>query len=73
MDKDPNVLEVTVHNLDTWRAALNSALMQNTVLDLNDQYRKLSQRSQHSPMTKALMASVEEIDQILSVEEETDE
>lgn len=46
--------EVSLDDLSIIRAALNSAYHQNTVLDLGEQYRKLSQRSTSSKLTLAL-------------------
>lgn len=46
--------EVSIDDLTMIRAALNSAYHQNTVIDLAEQYRKLSQRPSPSKLTLAL-------------------
>jgi hypothetical protein len=48
------MIEITPADLEAIRAALHSAYMQNVVLDMADEYRKLNNRSKSSPMTKAL-------------------
>jgi len=54
------------------RAALTSAYYQNETLDIGDQYRKLSGRSQPSPMTKALQGAIGKVENYiaLAIEEE---
>lgn len=49
-----DLTEVSLNDLLIIRAALNSAYHQNTVLDLHEQYRKLSQRTSSSKLTLAL-------------------
>ena len=64
---------VLLSDLEIIRAALSSAYYQNETLDISEQYRKLSNRPQPSPMTKALqgaIAKVENYIQIAMIEEE---
>lgn len=48
------VIEIPVADAQMIRAALNSAYHHNTVIDLAEQYRKLTQRSQASKLTQSL-------------------
>lgn len=65
---------VLLTDLELLRATLNSALNQNVVLDLAEQYRKLSNRPQSSPMTKAIQGSIEKVEAYInSIEEDEDE
>lgn len=56
-------IEVSLTDLEVWRGAFNSALHQNIVIDLAEQYRRMSQRPQPSPMTKSLEGSLAGVDQ----------
>lgn len=47
-------LEVSLEDMEIFRAAVNSAYMQSMAHDLCEQYRKLSNRQQYSALTKAL-------------------
>jgi hypothetical protein len=69
---------VLLSDLEIIRAALSSAYYQNETLDISDQYRKLSNRPQPSPMTKALQGAVAKVDNYIKIatideEELTDE
>lgn len=62
------------------RAALSSAYYQNETMDLSEQYRKLNNRPQPSPMTKALQGAVAKVENYINLaiiadeeNEETDE
>jgi hypothetical protein len=57
MDEIPQV-SVLLSDLEIMRAALSSAYYQNETMDLSEQYRKLNNRPQPSPMTKALQGAV---------------
>jgi len=75
LDEIPQVT-VLLSDLEIIRAALASAYYQNETIDISDQYRKLSNRPQPSPMTKALQGAVAKIEnyiQLAILEEEEDE
>ena len=58
MDTELQQVSVLVSDLEVIRAALTSAYYQNETMDMVEQYRKLNNRSQPSPMTKALQGAV---------------
>jgi hypothetical protein len=68
-------VSVQLSDLEVLRAALNSAHAQNMVLDLAEQYRKLSTRPQPSAMTKSLERAIDQVDlyiaEALSEQEES--
>jgi 23S rRNA U2552 (ribose-2'-O)-methylase RlmE/FtsJ len=68
-----DAIEVTATDLEVIRAALNSAHLQNVVLDMAEQYRKLSNRDQSSAMTKALQRAQYLVEEYLAVEVEEEE
>jgi hypothetical protein len=79
MDEIPQV-SVLLSDLEIMRAALSSAYYQNETMDLSDQYRKLNNRPQPSPMTKALQGAVAKVENYINLaiiedeeNEETDE
>jgi hypothetical protein len=79
MDEIPQV-SVLLSDLEIMRAALSSAYYQNETMDLSEQYRKLNNRPQPSPMTKALQGAVAKVENYINLaiiadeeNEETDE
>jgi len=79
MDEIPQV-SVLLSDLEIIRAALSSAYYQNETMDLSEQYRKLNNRPQPSPMTKALQGAVAKVENYINLaiiadeeNEETDE
>ena len=67
---------VLLSDLEIMRAALTSAYYQNQTMDITEQYRKLSNRPQPSPMTKALQGAVgkaENYIQIINIKLEEEE
>lgn len=78
MEEEIPQVTVLLSDLEIIRAALSSAYYQNETLDISDQYRKLSNRPQPSPMTKALQGAVAKVDNYIKIatideEELTDE
>ena len=67
MDTELQQVSVLVTDLEVIRAALSSAYYQNETLDIADQYRKLSNRPQPSPMTKALQGAVAKVDNYINL------
>lgn len=65
-----DVIEITPIDLEVIRAALHSAHMQNVVLDMADQYRKLNNRDNPSPMTRALDRAHDLVATYIAVDEE---
>jgi hypothetical protein len=66
-------VSVLVTDLEIIRAALSSAYYQNETMDISEQYRKLNNRPQPSPMTKALQGAVAKVEnyiQIAAIQEE---
>lgn len=66
-------VSVLVSDLEIIRAALSSAYYQNETMDISEQYRKLNNRPQPSPMTKALQGAVAKVEnyiQIAAIQEE---
>jgi hypothetical protein len=79
IDEIPQV-SVLLSDLEIMRAALSSAYYQNETMDLSEQYRKLNNRPQPSPMTKALQGAVAKVENYINLaiiadeeNEETDE
>lgn len=66
-------VEVPLFDLDVIRAALNAAYYQNTVIDLTEQYRRLSQRSTPSNLTKSLKNALTLVAAYMESTEEPDE
>jgi hypothetical protein len=66
MDEIPQV-SVLLSDLEIMRAALSSAYYQNETMDLSDQYRKLNNRPQPSPMTKALQGAVAKVENYINL------
>lgn len=73
MSTDSLLVEVDIRHLELLRATLNSAVHHNTVLDLADQYRKMSVRPQDSPMTKSLRSSIEIVEAYIEEAEDNDD
>ena len=69
MNQADEIAQVTVlvSDLDIIRAALTSAYYQNETLDMVDQYRKLNNRPQPSPMTKALQGAVAKVENYIKI------
>jgi hypothetical protein len=67
LDTELQQVSVLVTDLEVIRAALSSAYYQNETLDIADQYRKLSNRPQPSPMTKALQGAVAKVDNYINL------
>lgn len=69
MDTETEIPQVTVllSDLEVIRAALASAYYQNETLDLAEQYRKLSNRPQPSPMTKALQGAIAKVENYVKI------
>ena len=69
MDTETEIPQVTVllSDLQVIKAALASAYYQNETFDLAEQYRKLSNRPQPSPMTKALQGAVAKVDNYIKI------
>jgi len=66
-------VSILVSDLEIIRAALSSAYYQNETMDISEQYRKLNNRPQPSPMTKALQGAVAKVEnyiQIAAIQEE---
>lgn len=76
MASDLTTVEIPIEDLAITRAALNSAYHQNTVLDLAEQYRKLSQRHTSSKLTQALehalTLNAQHMDQALAEDDEAE-
>lgn len=70
MSEPVSEILVLIDDLEVFRAALNSAYHAQMAMDLWDQYRKLSVRSQTSPMTKALESALERIEAIMPEDED---
>ena len=66
MDEIPQV-SVLLSDLEIMRAALSSAYYQNETMDLSEQYRKLNNRPQPSPMTKALQGAVAKVENYINL------
>jgi hypothetical protein len=66
MDEIPQV-SVLLSDLEIMRAALSSAYYQNETIDLSEQYRKLNNRPQPSPMTKALQGAVAKVENYINL------
>lgn len=66
-------VSVLVSDLEVIKAALASAYYQNETLDIADQYRKLNNRSQPSPMTKALQGAIGKVENYIALADEPDE
>lgn len=60
-------VSVLVTDLEIIKAALSSAYYQNETLDISEQYRKLSNRPQPSPMTKALQGAVGKVENYIQL------
>lgn len=76
MDDEIPQVSVLVSDLEILRAALSSAYYHNETLDLAEQYRKLSNRPQPSPMTKALQGAIAKVENYINLailEEESEE
>ena len=67
MDTELQQVSVLVSDLEIIRAALTSAYYQNETLDIAEQYRKLSGRSQPTPMTKALQGAVGKVENYIQL------
>ena len=65
-------VSVLVSDLEVIKAALASAYYQNETLDIADQYRKLNNRSQPSPMTKALQGAIGKVENYIALADELD-
>lgn len=64
---DDNTVDVPVTDLALVRAALNSAFHHSTVLDLAEQYRRLSQRNASSSLTKSLGNALSIVDSYINL------
>ena len=73
MDTEIPQVSVLVADLGIIRAALASAYYQNETLDIAEQYRKLSNRPQPSPMTKALQGAVAKVENYIALADEVEE
>jgi hypothetical protein len=62
-------VSVLVTDLEIIRAALSSAYYQNETMDISEQYRKLNNRPQPSPMTKALQGAVAKVENYIKIAE----
>lgn len=69
MDTETEIPQASVllSDLEVIRAALASAYYQNETLDLAEQYRKLSNRPQPSPMTKALQGAIGKVENYIKI------
>ena len=66
-DNEIPTVTVLLSDLDVIRAALTSAYYQNETLDIAEQYRKLNNRPQPSPMTKALQGAIGKVENYIQI------
>lgn len=69
----PDTIEVPLGDLEVIRSALNAAYHHATVLDLAEQYRRLTQRPQTSKLTRGLETALTIVVDYLEAASGTDE
>ena len=67
MEEEISQVTVLLSDLEVIRAALASAYYQNETLDLTEQYRRLNNRPQPSPMTKALQGAIGKVENYIKI------